>query len=136
VDVLTSEARKNGLILETSAVAPFAGGGVAAELDRFAAAVLTRTRFDAGHLGDITPSFRFRNLAGHELRITYRDHKTPYTNQHLIDGKPVDYAKYPLLGNPWVLQALGSDQLEIYRPEGSLCYDFKAWTRTPIERVR
>ncbi|MFO1491124.1 MAG: hypothetical protein U1F87_09480 [Kiritimatiellia bacterium] len=45
-DMLWCEARRNGWVLETSEVTPFAGGGIGAELDRFAAAVLEKTRLE------------------------------------------------------------------------------------------
>jgi hypothetical protein len=45
-DMLWCEARRNGWVLETSPLEPFAGGGVDAELDRFAAALKSRTSLD------------------------------------------------------------------------------------------
>ena len=50
-DVLWCDARKNAWVLETSELAPFAGGGVDAELKRFAEAVLAKTRFAFDHAG-------------------------------------------------------------------------------------
>lgn len=129
-DVLRSDSRKNGWVLETSPVAPFAGGGVDAELARFAAAVSAKTKTDASGINAATPRFSYRSLTGHLLDITFRGHKEAYAGQHLIDGKPVDYTSFPMFGNPWVKQAHNGDTLTIQHGNRSLAYDFKKWTRT------
>ncbi|MEX0669980.1 MAG: hypothetical protein WD060_05940 [Pirellulales bacterium] len=128
-DVLTSDARRNGWILETSPLAPFAGGGIDAELDRFAAAIVDRTRIDTSRLATERPRLAFTSLSGHMLDITYRPHGAPYATQHTIDGAAVDYDSFPLLGNPWVRQALDSDDLVIEHGKETLQYDFRTWTR-------
>ena len=129
-DVLNSDDRTNGWVLQTSPVTPFAGGGVKAELDRFANAILTKTKLDTSHFNQSTPRFSYTALDGHVLDITYRGHKEKYVDQHKIDGKPIDYSKFPLLGNQWVQQPLGGDILTIKYGSQSLVYDFKNWTRT------
>jgi len=129
-DILKSDARNNGWVLETSPVAPFAGGSATAELDRFAAAVLAKTKLDAA-IDAPTPRISYQSLTSHHLELTYRGHKEPYTNQQVIDGKPVDYQSFPLFGNPWVNQPLGGDTLTISHGGKTLRYDFKNWTRTP-----
>jgi hypothetical protein len=130
-DVLRSDSRRNGWILETAPLKPFAGGGVDAELGRFAESMLTNARLDAAAINSPTPRFSFRSLKGHVLEITYRGHKEAYTQQHRIDGKPIDYATFPMFGNPWIKQALGGDLLSIRYKDQTLTYDFKNWTRTP-----
>jgi hypothetical protein len=42
----------------------------------------------------------------------------------------VDYNSFPLLGNPWVRQALDGDDLVISHGDRTLRYDFQAWTRS------
>ena len=133
-DVLRSDSRKNGWILETAPLRAFAGGGVDAELGRFAETVLTTTKLDAAGINAPTPRFSYRSLGGHVLDITYRGHKEAYTQQHRIDGKPIDYSTFPMFGNPWVRQALGGDLLSIRYKDQTLIYDFKNWTRTPSNR--
>lgn len=129
-DVLESDARRTGWVLETSPLEPFAGGGVAAELDRFATAVVDRTKLDASGLTADRPRLAFTSLSGHTLDITYRPHGEVVDRQHLVDGEPVDYTSFPLLGNPWVRQALDGDDLVISHGGRTLRYDFQAWTRS------
>jgi hypothetical protein len=136
LDVLRSDSRKNGWVLETAPIAAYAGGGVDAELDRFANAVLEKSQLDASRINMENPEFTYRSLTGHVLEITYRPHKSKYSGQHKIDGKPVDYMTYPLFGNPWVRQPLGADKLEIRHGEISMAYDFVNWTKaeTPAKQ--
>ena len=129
-DVLWSDARRNGWILETSPLAPFAGGGVEAELDRFARKLEEKTKVENISMDLPAPHFRYTTLSGHVLEISCRPHAEPYRDQHKIDGQPVDYEKFPLLGNPWVSQDLGSDKLTLSHGGSSMGYDFKAWKRT------
>ncbi len=129
-DVLYGDARTGGWIVETGATTAYAGGGVDAELDRFAAAVAAKTRIDASSLTDPAPRLRYTALSGHTLDLTYRPHGKPYADQNKIDGQPVDYRAFPLLGNPWVEQAVGGDALTVRHGGQSLVYDFKAWTRS------
>ena len=129
-DVLRSDSRKNGWILETSPLKAFAGGGADAELGRFMEAVLSKTKLDAVGINAPVPRFSYRSLDGHFLEITCRGHKEAYTNQHRIDGNAIDYSTFPMFGNPWVKQALGGDILTIRYQDQTLTYNFKNWTRT------
>ncbi|MGI9176480.1 MAG: hypothetical protein ACR2IT_01330 [Pirellulales bacterium] len=128
-DILVSDARRTGWILETSPLAAFAGGGTDAELDRFAAAIIARTTVDASRLATERPRLTFTSLTGDVLDITYRPHGEPYARHHTINGNAVDYDSFPLLGNPWVHQALDSDDLVIEHGTETLRYDFRTWTR-------
>ena len=127
-DVLCSLDRKNGWVLETSPITPFAGGGVDLELERFATAILAKPRLDVSKINDLAPSLSYHALSGHNMELTYRDHKEPYSSQHRIDGKTVDYRSYPLFGNPWVSQTLGSDHLTLHHNGEQMTYDFKNWS--------
>lgn len=129
-DVLTSDARRTGWVLETAPLEPFAGGGVDAELARFAAAVTTRTRIDASRLTADRPRLAYTSLEGRVLDITYRPHGVAAADQQLVDGEPVAYASFPLLGNPWVSQALDGDTLVIEHGGHALRYDFRGWERS------
>jgi hypothetical protein len=127
-DVLLSDYRRNGWILETAELTAYAGGGVDAELARFAAAVQSKTRIDASDIDAAKPRLRYTSLSGHQLDITYRPHGQPYSGQQQIDGQAVDYTKYPLLGNSWVHQAVNGNQLNLHYGALSLDYDFGNWT--------
>ena len=130
-DVLSSPYRKNGWVLETSPLTPFAGGGIDAELDRFAAAILFKPRLDISKIDTANPSLSYLSLSGHQLELTYRNHGEAYTVQHRVDEKPVDYQAYPLFGNPWVSQPLGGDTLSLNHKGERTTYDFKNWTCFP-----
>jgi len=97
---------------------------------RFATAVVDRTKLDASGLTADRPRLAFTSLSGHTLDITYRPHGEAVDRQHLVDGEPVDYTSFPLLGNPWVRQALDGDDLVISHGGRTLRYDFQAWTRS------
>ena len=128
-DVLWSDARNNGWVLETVPVAAYGGGSPDAELGRFMEAVLSRTKLDVSSLETFRPALSYRSLDGHQLDMTYRPHGAMYTDQNRIDGRPVDYRAFPLFGNPWVTQSLGGDNLVVNHAGKSLVYDFKNWTR-------
>jgi hypothetical protein len=128
-DVLVSDTRRTGWVLETTPLEPFAGGGVDAELDRFATSIVERCHVDDSGLDAERPRLVVTALDGHVLDITYRPHGQPYRDQHRIDGVPVDYAAFPLLGNPWVRQKVDGDELVIEHGGESVRYDFRTWTR-------
>jgi len=129
-DIFMSDSRNNGWVLETSPVHPYVGGGIDAELGRFAEAILANTSLDASAIDADKPALSYRSLTGHQLKITFRKHAEPYADQQMIDGKPVDYLAFPLFGNPWVTQQLGGDTLKINHGGKTLQYDFKAWNCT------
>ena len=129
-DLLWCDARKNGWVLETSELKPFAGGGVDAELNRFADAVLAKTKIDATELEAANPRLRYTSLTGHMLDLIWLPHSAHYAGQSKVDGQPVDYAAWPLLKNPWVFQPTDSPHLEINYGGRKLDYDFANWTRS------
>lgn len=117
-------------MLETSELKPFSGGGVDAELNRFADTVLEKARVDASGIEAATPRLRYTSLTGHTLDLTWLPHNARYTDQSKVDGRAVDYASWPQLKNPWVIQQLNSPKLTIAIGGQRLEYDFSRWTRT------
>ena len=128
-DLLWCNARTNAWVLETSELKPFAGGGVEAELNRFADAVLAKTKLDSTALNSKSPRLRYTSLTGHELDLTWLPHKARYTGQSKVDGRAVDYASWPLLKNPWVYQQTNSPNMTITIGGQKLEYNFTNWTR-------
>ncbi len=126
-DVLWCDARKNGWILETSELKPYAGGDVTTELARFASDVLKKLKIDADGIESKVPRLRYTSIAGHTLDITFTPFKTAYKDQHKIDGAPVDYRAFPLMDNPWVHQDANGDALTLSHREKKLVYDFASW---------
>ena len=129
-DLLWCDARANGWVLETSELKPFAGGGVDAELNRFADAVLAKTKVDSSDITTANPRLRYTSLAGHTLDLTWLPQKARYTGQSKVDGVAVDYPSWPELKNPWVFQQTNSPNLTITIGGQKLEYDFANWTRT------
>lgn len=136
-DVLWSEARVNGWVLETSPVEPFRGSDIDATLRRFADAVLNRTRIDA-ELDAAPPRLAFTSLIGDKLSIVHKPLDRPYTSEHQVNGKPIDYASYPLMGNPWVRQDVDGSRLALTHGKEELLYDFARWQRTSsaVQRLK
>jgi hypothetical protein len=128
LDLLECDARRNGWILETSPLKPFAGGGLEAELNRFAEAVLTKTKI-SGDVAASPPRLIFTNLAGRTLDLRWHPPAEKYSGQCVLDGRPVDYA-FPLLSANGLEQPLGGP-LTLTLPDGKKrTYDFHNWRVT------
>lgn len=127
-DVLWCNARRNGWILETSEAKPYAGGGELKELARFASDVLKKTKIDATGIDAAVPRLVYTSLTGHTLDLTFTPFGKPYRDQRKIDGKAVDYRAFPLMGNPWVQQAVDSPLLTVQHGGARRTYDFAAWS--------
>lgn len=121
---LQSTGRKNAVIVETSPVGPYAGGGAAAELQRFADDVKTRTVVDFSQVTATSPRARFTNLAGDVLDITYDGAKTINGATRIGDNTQ------PTLSNQWMYQAHGSNILTITEGGEEWVWDFNALTVT------
>jgi len=129
-ELLWVDERRNGWVLQTSELAPFAGGGTDAELARFADAVLAKTKIDSTGVDQEVPTLKYTDLNGHTLDFTYVPHAVPYTDQSKVDGKPIDYRSWPMFDNQWVHQEAGSPILTIKHGGKTLSYDFSKWEKT------
>lgn len=127
-DMLWCEARQNGWVLETSALKPFAGGGIDAELNRFAETVIARTKLDVSNIAQPVPSLTYRTLAGKTMEFRWQPHKDPYKDQLKVDGAPLVFSQEILHQNPWVYQKVGGP-LTIRHDDRRLTFDFDKWTR-------
>ena len=128
LDLYLCEARRGGWILETSTLAPFAGGGADAELQRFGEAIAGLTRI-GGDTRQSPPRLVFKNLEGHILDLTWKLLQEPLTDQCKLNGRPIDYSKFPQLSAPGVIQPTGGP-LTITAGSRSRTWDFKTWTIT------
>ena len=128
-DMLWCEARRNGWVLETSEVTPFAGGGIDKELDHFAAAVIEKTRLEAGGVDQKVPTLTYTTLAGRKLEMAWQPHKTAYKDHCRVDGKAENFAEWPLHQSRFVDQAIGSPLLTARHGSRWLEMDFSTWTR-------
>lgn len=128
-ELLWSEDRKNGWVVETSELSAFSGGGLDSELERFADAILSKTLVTEAELELENPKITYRSLSGNTLELTYLPHKVKYSDQCKIDGKTVEYESWPLHHSDWVEQAKDGGTLKILIDEKSLLYDFANWTK-------
>jgi hypothetical protein len=128
-DMLWCDARQNGWILETSELKPFAGGGVDAELDRFAEAVKTKTKLDASAIDAPVPSMKYRTLSGRTMEFSWQPHQEPYKDQLKVDGTPLVFSRELLHKNPMVHQKTGGP-LMIQHDGRRLTYDFENWRKS------
>lgn len=128
-DMLWCDARQNGWILETSTLKPFAGGGVDAELDRFAKAVVTQTAIDSSAIDAEIPSLKYRTLSGKLMEFRWQPHKDSYNNHLKVDGTPLVFSQEILHQNPMVFQKTGGP-LIIEHDGKKLIYDFEKWEKT------
>jgi hypothetical protein len=128
-DMLWCEARQNGWILETSELKPFAGGGVDAELDRFAAAVISKTNIDATGVDAVIPVMKYRTLTGKLMEFRWQPHKEAYADHLKVDGTALTFPTEFLHRNPMVYQKTGGPLL-IQAGGRRLTYDFVKWTRS------
>jgi hypothetical protein len=127
-DMLWCEARQNGWILETSELAPYAGGGMDAELKKFADAVLKNTKLDASGIDQAMPSIRYRTLAGVTMDFRWQRHEEPYKNHLKINGSPLVFSREFLHRNPWVQQKVDGPLTIAHSGEETI-WDFGKWTR-------
>ena len=125
LELLLCEERRGGWILETSTLAPFAGGGPDAELQRFGEAIAKRTQI-GGDVQKSPPRLAFKNLAGHTLDLTWKPLQDPLKDECRLNGKAVDYAKFPQLQTNGVIQPSGGP-LTITAGSRSRTWDFKKW---------
>lgn len=126
LELYLCEARRGGWILETSPLAPFAGGGPDAELQRFGKAIASRTRI-GGDPRQSPPRLLFKNLDGHTMDLTWKPLPDPLRDECKLNGKAIDYSQFPLLRAPGVLQPSGGP-LTITAGSRSRTWDFKTWT--------
>lgn len=128
-DMLWVEARTNAWVLETSERKPFAGGGVDAELESFMQAVLMSVKVDTSQMSASKPLLRVTTLKGDQMECVYLKHQEPYKGENKINGKPIDYAAWPMLDNPWVHQEIGQGILTLTHGDKRVTYDFNRLTR-------
>jgi hypothetical protein len=127
-DMLWCEDRRNGWVLETSPLEPFAGGGVDAELERFTTALQSRTALDTSRIDHEPPALTYRNLAGRTMEFRWQPHKEPYSDHLMIDDKPLVFDATRLHHNPFARQQVGGP---LYIRDGEILHiwDFESWQR-------
>ncbi|TNJ66407.1 hypothetical protein FE784_10545 [Paenibacillus hemerocallicola] len=129
---LRSEGLKNGVVVEAADPAGFAEredagldeqAAIRAVLERFRGQVLLRTRLDDSAIAEAAPTVAYTSLSGDVLRITYDGERT-------VNGEPVRFERWPLIGNPFLHSAVGSGLMELKDGAHTTIWDFKEWTVT------
>lgn len=128
LDLLRCDAMRGGWILETSPLAPFAGGGVDAELARFGDALLAKTKI-ADHTNTAPAQLAFTNLKGDMLSIRWKPLEPPLKDECQLNGQPARYDLIPLLRAPGAEHPNGG-ALTLRLGARTRVYDFKQWTIT------
>jgi hypothetical protein len=128
-DMLWCEARQNGWVLETAPLADFAGGGVDAELERFATAVMEKTRLKTDAVDSPVPMLAYRTLKGDILEFRWQPHAETYDGHQRVNGRPVVFDTTYLHRNHWVVQKVNGP-LNIRFGDRRLVIDFDTWTKT------
>jgi hypothetical protein len=111
---LFSPYLKNGMVVQVAARSEFGG------MEAFRRAILALSL--EVRLAP-TPSVRFRSLRGKRMDFTYGE--TPR-----IDGTPLNYARWPLFGGPFVEAAVDSEQLTLKYGKMRRTLDFRRLTVT------
>lgn len=122
-DVLWSDFDRNGWILETADLEPYATGNAAEELEAFRKDLVAKSTL-VPRLDSSPPGFAYKSIHGYLMDITYRSFKATYAGQCRVDGKPIDYRGWPLSQSPWHRQESGSNRLSIRYADASYAYDF------------
>jgi hypothetical protein len=115
---LFSPYRKNGMVVQVAAASEYR------DMDAFRAAILA---LPFSMELNPTPSVRFRSLRGKALEFTYGG--TPK-----VDGRPLDYAGWPLFGGPFLEAAVDSQKLTIKYKSMRRTLDFTKLTVTDSEQ--
>lgn len=126
LDLLRCDAPRAGWILETSPLAPFAGGGVDAELEKFSDALLSKTKVTAATNAS-PPQLTFTNLRGQTLSLRWKPLEPPVKDECLLNGKTVRYDLIPLLATNGAHHPNGG-ALTLQFGAQTRVYDFKKWT--------
>ena len=129
LDLLRCDALRTGWILETSPLAPFAGGGVEAELKKFGDTLQAKTNIAAATQTS-PPSLKFTNLKGRTLSLRWKPLEPSLKDECLVDGKPVAYQSFPRLSTAGTLYP-PTGVLTLKAGSRTRVYDFKNWTVTP-----
>jgi hypothetical protein len=109
---LFSPFLRNGVIVQVAAAQEFGG------IDSFRQAIRA---LPLEYNLDSVPSVRFRSLRGRELRFLYGQPPA-------VDGKPLDYAAWPLFGGPFLEAAVDSEKLVMKQGRLRRTLDFKKLT--------
>lgn len=115
---LFSPYLKNGFVVQVAAASEFSD---LAAFGRAVAALPLQFHMDP------VPTVRFRSLRGVLLEFTYGE--SPKVN-----GKPLDYAHWPLFGGPFVLAGVDSEELILKYGNLRRTLDFRKLTVTDAPR--
>ena len=128
MDVRWCDSRKNAWILETGDPAEYSATNHQNRLSLFADAVLGTGKVDTSHMNQSIPAFSYASPYGYSLSITFKPLTAKLTDQHLVNGKPIEYRSWKMLDSPWAEQDRNSSKLSVHYAGVSLEYDFNSWT--------
>ncbi|HZT28952.1 MAG TPA: hypothetical protein VFA33_03650 [Bryobacteraceae bacterium] len=109
---LFSPYLRNGVVVQVAAASEFTG------MDAFRRAILA---LPLEFRLDPVPTVRFRSLRGRQLAFTWGQTPT-------VDGRPLDYAHWPLFGGPFLESAVDSGRLVLKYGRQRRVLDFPSLT--------
>ncbi|MBD3274554.1 MAG: hypothetical protein GF372_04550 [Candidatus Marinimicrobia bacterium] len=121
MNVLRSDGRKNGLVVETAGVAEYPATSAEDALQHFKEDILEKTHLDASGIDAENPGLVFVNLAGDTLDIQFGTYRR-------VNGRDIDFTDWPMLENPWMQQELREGILELKHDGEGRVYNFNNWT--------
>lgn len=113
-------ATKTALAIETALPSEFLGGTPADQLAPFRDRLLAKSKIEFQPADKSVG--RYTDRAGHTLECVF-------DGPDNIDGTVVDYARWPVLENPWMHQDTHGDRLIVNSGSEKLIYDFAQWKR-------
>lgn len=125
LDLLRCDAKRGAWILETSPLAPFAGGGPEAELKKFGDALISRASVTSTMTSG-PARVVFKTLKGQTLDLTWKPLPDKLKDQCKLNGKPLDYSAFPLLQTTNTLQPTAGP-ITLTVGGKSRTWDFKSW---------
>lgn len=93
-------------------------------LERFRATIISKSKLELTTDGGLAGVYQ--DCRGHVIRRVFGGAAT-------VDGKPVDFDRWPLADSPWVRQGSGKQPLTVTDGKTLRTYDFSRWTITETE---
>lgn len=115
------KALQCALAIETASPKDFPAANPEAQLQGFRTAVLKKSSLAMKTQGSL--SARYANRSGDILECVY-------DKEDRINGKTVDYKKWPLSESPWTSRRTAADPLIVTDGKTARVYDFSKWTVT------
>ncbi len=120
IQVLKSSGRKNGLIVQTASPRDYKGSNNEESFNMFKEDILINGKPDFSGLNSKVPSITYIAPSGDELKVNANGQKE-------VNGKQIQFDKYPMFDNPWMHQEIDKQVLTLKKEGEKWIYDFNSW---------